>query len=265
VPLLVRTWNLFHGNTQPPGRRAYVREMLDLATADRPDVVCLQEVPGWALRHLGDWTGYSARTAMTVPALVGVRLGRRLTAVHSGLVRSAFNGQGNAVLLAPGLECRSDEVLHLNPIATVRALGRTLGLTHREELRWARERRVCQTVRVVRPGGLTILVANLHATSFRQDDRIPDVEVLEAAAFAVGGAEPGEPIVLAGDFNVGPGSRSLDQLTGPDLGFVGLGPGIDHVLVRGATAGASTPWPEERRMLHGRLLSDHAPVEVTVE
>jgi endonuclease/exonuclease/phosphatase family metal-dependent hydrolase len=42
--LLVRTWNLFHGNTLPPGRKAFLREMVRLASSDRPDVLCLQEI-----------------------------------------------------------------------------------------------------------------------------------------------------------------------------------------------------------------------------
>ena len=51
--MLVRSWNLFHGNTLPPGRRSRLEEMVRLATADRPDVLCLQEVPLWALRGSG--------------------------------------------------------------------------------------------------------------------------------------------------------------------------------------------------------------------
>ena len=53
--MIVRTWNLFHGNTAPPGRKAYLREMIDLVTADRPAIVCLQEVPAWALDEVGRW------------------------------------------------------------------------------------------------------------------------------------------------------------------------------------------------------------------
>jgi endonuclease/exonuclease/phosphatase family metal-dependent hydrolase len=47
MPLVVRTWNVFHGNTKPPGRRAHLRAMLDLALADDPDILCLQELPVW--------------------------------------------------------------------------------------------------------------------------------------------------------------------------------------------------------------------------
>jgi hypothetical protein len=36
------------------------------------------------------------------------------------------------------------------------------------------------------------------------------------------------------------------------------------VLVRGAEATPGRPWPLRRRQAEGRLLSDHAPVEVTI-
>ncbi len=50
--MLIRSWNLFHGNTTPPGRHAYLEEMVHLVTVDGPDVVCLQELPVWSLRRL---------------------------------------------------------------------------------------------------------------------------------------------------------------------------------------------------------------------
>src|SRR3954451_10299742 len=94
--MLVRTWNLFHGNTSPPGRRSYLREMVELVVADRPAVVCLQEVPAWALETVGTWAGMRAigdRTRRGLP------LGRLITSLHAGLLRSSFNGQGNAILV----------------------------------------------------------------------------------------------------------------------------------------------------------------------
>src|SRR5438309_10676692 len=58
--LLVRTWNLFHGNTLPPGRRAFLEEMVRLASTDRPDVLCLQELPLWAHGKLAGWSAMTA-------------------------------------------------------------------------------------------------------------------------------------------------------------------------------------------------------------
>ncbi len=66
------------------------------------------------------------------------------------------------------------------------------------------------------------------------------------------------PCVLAGDFNLR--SVQLADLTG----WSERSAGIDHVLVRGLEATALSTWPEERRRYGGRVLSDHAPVEVTV-
>ena len=49
MSLLVRTWNLFHGNASPPERHGFLEQMIRLATEDGPDVLCLQELPVWAL------------------------------------------------------------------------------------------------------------------------------------------------------------------------------------------------------------------------
>ena len=73
-------------------------------------------------------------------------------------------------------------------------------------------------------------------------------------------------LVLAGDFNViREHSTTLELLTGPEWGFSRPISGIDQILVRGATAGHVKRWPDERRRLEGRLLSDHAPLEVAIE
>lgn len=95
--MLVRTWNLFHGKPSPPGRRAYLRQMLELVTRDDPDIVCLQELPVWALRHLESWTGMHAATAVARRPLLPVG-GRTVTSIHYGLIRSAFTGEADAIL-----------------------------------------------------------------------------------------------------------------------------------------------------------------------
>ena len=109
------------------------------------------------------------------------------------------------------------------------------------------------------------VVANLHCTSYPPDQRLPDAELLRAAWFADALAEPDEPLVLAGDFNTSyRRSRTLHDLCGSEWGFSQAGPGIDHVLVRGRGATPPHRWPDARRELERRLLSDHAPVEVEV-
>jgi endonuclease/exonuclease/phosphatase family metal-dependent hydrolase len=95
--MLVRTWNLFHGRPSPPERRAFLRQMIELVTGDRPDVVCLQELPVWALRHLHDWSGMHAATAVARRPLLPIGA-RTVTALHHGLLRSAVTGEGDAIL-----------------------------------------------------------------------------------------------------------------------------------------------------------------------
>jgi len=93
-----------------------------------------------------------------------------------------------------------------------------------------------------------VWVANLHATAHhaaaaRRDSRL-------AAAATLGWAA-GEPLVLAGDFNL------------PELSLDGLqragGRDVDHVFAAGWHAIGTADVLE-----HGQL-SDHAPVAVTLE
>ena len=100
MALLVRTWNLFHGNALPPGRRAYLREMIELVTADDPDVVCLQEVPGWALGRLDAWSGMQALGAIAAPP----RIGRRARSSDGG---SPSSTTGSSARPSPARGSRS--------------------------------------------------------------------------------------------------------------------------------------------------------------
>jgi endonuclease/exonuclease/phosphatase family metal-dependent hydrolase len=233
VPVLVRSWNLFHGNTFPPGRRSRLERMVRLATDDRPDVLCLQEVPLWALSRLPRWSGMGVRHVVTRRALLGTWLGGAITRLHNGFFRSALAGQANAILLAPGLDARAH---------------RTLRIDERR-----REPRFCQAVQLDE-----LVVANLHATNDFRRPEIPAAEIVRAEAFvtAVAGALP---CVLAGDFNLS-AERVLEL-----AGWSARGPGIDHVLVRGLSASPLEVWPVDRRRQNGAVLSDHAPVEVTIE
>ncbi|HZT54329.1 MAG TPA: endonuclease/exonuclease/phosphatase family protein [Gaiellaceae bacterium] len=97
MPLLVRSWNLFHGNADPPGRRGFLRQMIELVTHDGPDVVCLQELPVWALGKLGRWSRMHSVGAVARRPLAPLG-GRALTALHHGLLRSAVVGEGTAIL-----------------------------------------------------------------------------------------------------------------------------------------------------------------------
>jgi endonuclease/exonuclease/phosphatase family metal-dependent hydrolase len=230
--VLVRTWNLFHGNAFPPERRAFLREMVELVTADAPDVVCLQEVPVWALRRLERWSGMRSSGAVAARPLLGsAELGRWITEIHHGLFRSAFTGQANAILVARG-RAVSDE--------------RTLVVSR------SGERRVCQSVLVDGEVG----VFNFHVTGGAPAD--------EQFRRVVDFADRHEPTILAGDANIRPGQGRAYELLGA-RGYSEPLPGsIDQILVRGLPATRPVAWPKGRRRLGHHLLSDHAPVELRI-
>jgi endonuclease/exonuclease/phosphatase family metal-dependent hydrolase len=243
--------------------------MVRLAGADDPDVVVLQEVPAWALAHLGEWSGMQAIGEVAQPARFGplpgsVELGRMVTELNHGLLRSALTGQANAILLRKDARVLERRRLVLNHRSFRRQQAHWLGLDHVARLAWAKERRVALAVRA-ELDGRRLLVTGLHATSYPADKRLADAELLRAAAFATELSRPGDVTVLAGDFNVHPEeSRTLADLAGEDWGFSKPGPGIDHVLVRGAESRPAEKWPPARRQLGGLLLSDHAPVDVEI-
>ena len=234
--LLVRTWNVFHGNTSPPQRRAFLSEMVELASRDRPDVLCLQELPIWSLSHLESWSGMKVVFDVTRRAPLGVLVGRLITALDHGLFRSALTGQANAMLFSQGFDLRDRSSVRLNR---------------------GGEPRRCQVVRAVRDGESTLL-ANAHLDSGRQSDE----ELLQAAAFVDGFAQTGESVVLAGDFNItAESSQAIRTLAGGDSLSGATPTGIDHVLSRGFQGAPGEPWPVARRTVDGRILSDHAPVD----
>ena len=232
MAIVVRTWNLFHGNAVPPERRGYLRQMVELVTADRPGIVCLQEVPAWALRHLEGWSDMRAFGAIAAVPRGSSELGRWITELHHGLLRSALTGQANALLVARGLEVTD---------------ARTLVISE------SGERRVCQLARV---GGLGV-VGNFHATGGPGAG-----EQFRRAVDFVAGAD--ERAIIAGDANLRPGDGPVyDRLA--SLGFSAPLPGsIDQLVVRGLDSSPPTTWPNERRRVRGKLLSDHSPVELTV-
>jgi endonuclease/exonuclease/phosphatase family metal-dependent hydrolase len=267
--VLIRSWNVFHGRSHPPGRTLYLEQMIRLATEDAPDVLCLQEVPPWALERLGEWSGMTVFGEVAARPSIGplpstANLGRRLTALNPPRLRGAFAGQANAILLAPRLRALEREAIVLNARKFRRAQARWVGLPLVDELYWAKERRVCQAVRVALGDGHVATIANFHATGSK-DKRIPDAEVLRAATFADALAGPDEVCVLAGDFNItAERSLTLAELARPEWGFSSPADGIDHVLVRGAKAGEPERWPIARRRVDGVVVSDHAPVDLRV-
>lgn len=214
--MLVRTWNLFHGKPSPPGRRAFLRQMIELVTSDRPDIVCLQELPVWALSHLESWSGMHAATAVARRPLLPVGA-RAVTALHHGLFRSAFTGEGDAILTRAAARDLGEHVV-----------GET-GL-----------RRIAQSVELE-----DVTVVNFHIDGSREQfDRV----------LAIAPARS----IVAGDANLV--SPVADGFSQPLAGS------IDQILVRGLELrDGPSAWPLERRIVDGRVLSDHAPVEAVVE
>jgi endonuclease/exonuclease/phosphatase family metal-dependent hydrolase len=232
LPVVVRSWNLFHGNSAPPSRHGRLRAMIELATRDRPGVLCLQEVPPWSLGALEEWSGgMRAHTIVVRTPRHPAALAAWVTRLNQGLFRSRLAGQAQAILVDPALP------------------SEWLGGTQVSEP--GRERRVVQAVRVDGVG----VIGNLHATNAIATSSIPALELTRAAAFLERLARPGEGRVLAGDLNHH--HAALE-------GYVNGGAGIDHILVAGLPATPLVAWPRERREQDGVLLSDHAPVERTV-
>jgi endonuclease/exonuclease/phosphatase family metal-dependent hydrolase len=214
--MLVRTWNLFHGNASPPERRAFLRGMIELVTQDRPDVVCLQELPVWALRHLERWSGMHASGAVARRPLLPFGA-RALTGLHHGLLRSAVTGEAGAIL--------------------TREQARGLGV---QVVGSSKLRRIAHAVDL---DGVTVV--NFHIDG----DRAQLDRVIALAR---------ERSIVAGDANLV--SAGADSFSPPLAGS------IDQILVRGLELrDGPSAWPLERRVVGGRVLSDHAPVEAVVE
>ena len=190
--------------------------MIELVTGDRPDVVCLQELPVWALGHLESWSGMHACTAVARRPLLPVGA-RAVTALHHGLLRSAVTGEGDAILTRE----------------PARALGTTV-------VGNVTLRRIAHAAEL---DGVTVV--NFHIDGVREQfDRVL--------------ARAGKRSIVAGDANLV--APAADGFSPPLAGS------IDQILVRGlALREGPRAWPEERRTVDGRVLSDHAPVEVVVE
>jgi endonuclease/exonuclease/phosphatase family metal-dependent hydrolase len=191
--------------------------MIELVTRDGPDVVCLQELPVWALLgQLERWSGMHASGAVARRPLLPLGA-RAVTALHHGMLRSALTGEADAIL--------------------TRRPARALGVQVVGE---GRLRRVAQAVDAE---GVTVV--NFHIEGEQAQLR----RVLALA---------GERSIVAGDANLV--APVADGFSPPLAGS------IDQILVRGlAMRDGPFAWPVERRVVAGRVLSDHAPVEAVVE
>jgi endonuclease/exonuclease/phosphatase family metal-dependent hydrolase len=263
--MLVRAWNLHLGKSASDGKGGHLREMVELATADRPAFVCLQDVPAWALDSVGEWAGMQAVTARTIAPKLGPI---RVPAGLGKMLGSA--GKGNAILVANEVTIRQEKQITLNTNPFCEEQAARFGLDAKRARWWERERRVCHLVKVEWPNRQRMLIANLHATK-ADDLRLANAEVRRAASFIDRQAEVEETIVVAGDFNVGLAESDVLQelTTRADERYSPAGPGSSHILVRGRLVRRTPPsplgwWQNEQRTVGGKLLSDHYPVELVV-
>jgi endonuclease/exonuclease/phosphatase family metal-dependent hydrolase len=200
-PILVLSWNLFHGRGQPAAGRPLAAEFAAALAGWSWDVALLQEVPPWWPEPLGAATGASARMALTSRnSLLPLR--RAIAARRPDLLRA--NGGGcNAMLVRAG---------------TIRE-HRTRELTRRLE------RRVMHGIELEGAGW----VVNLHASTHPPEQRHSDL--LTAAATAREWAA-GAPLVFGGDLNsLRPAFPGLRHVAGHH---------VDHVFTEGRPA-ASEP------------------------
>jgi endonuclease/exonuclease/phosphatase family metal-dependent hydrolase len=238
MSLVVRTWNVYHGRSVPPGRRMHLRRMVDLVTGDRPDLVALQEVPVWAVGRLEGWSGMTARAVVTVPPLLPGVLARVVTSLAPERLRSLVTGQANVLLAGSRLRLGVGRAFLLNP-----------GHRRFDWLRGRGQQRWCHAQEVSAGDGPAFVVANLHAS---HPPRQAGAEIARAVAFLAGA----ERCVLAGDFNI-----SAPRLKG----FSEPIAGIDQILVRGLEYdNPPRAWKRDRRRVDGVLLSDHPVVEASV-
>jgi endonuclease/exonuclease/phosphatase family metal-dependent hydrolase len=260
-PLLVVTWNLFHGRTVPPSGEAHLEEMVGRIAAAATGVACLQELPVWALEHLERWSGMRSIPAVTMPALGGP-LAARLTERAPYRLRSSLTGQANAVLVSPSLAIRETTAVPLNPRRFRRREAQRIRLPGGVRRAWGQNRRVAQVIRIG-AGERSVVVVNAHLTRL-SDSRPADAELERALASAAGFARPDEPLAFCGDLNLTPSSSAV--LAGVAArGFSPPQPGVDQILVRGLRlVRAPTAWPEARRREGEFLLSDHSPVEAAM-
>jgi endonuclease/exonuclease/phosphatase family metal-dependent hydrolase len=232
----VATWNVFHGRTVPPTRAALL-PVFGAAIAAQPwDVCALQEVPPWWAAALGAQAGASVRTTRTsVVRSVAVR-GQE--AIHTRDPERLESGGAGA------------NVLLIRPTGGVIDQHRTAVVRHLPH------RRVMHAVRLVRPFGRGIWIANLHA--HHRPEAAAAADVIAALRVAAGWAA-GERLVLLGDLNL-----AAPQGLAAVEGFAWLhGHRVDHVLGRGLRSDGGEV-AERLDAAPGITLADHRFVAVDI-
>lgn len=236
MPMTVASWNLFHGRTQPP-TRANLLGAFGAALAEHPWDVCgLQEAPPWWAVPLGRQLGASVRSART--SLVRGALPGLQQAVHDrDPERIGVRGAAaNVLLVRPGAG-RIDQ----HRVAVLRHLP---------------QRRTVHAVRLVRPHGRGIWIANVH--THNRPESLAAADLVRALRIAAAWAGD-ERLVVLGDLNlVAPQGLAAVE------GFAWLhGHRVDHVLARGLRADGGA-YADRVQPRPGLTMSDHRLVGVRV-
>ena len=196
-PILVLSWNLFHGRAQPAAGRPLLVEFCDALAGWEWDVALLQEVPPWWPPLLGRATGASGRMVRTSRNL-GLPLRRAIARRNPDLITA--NGGGCNALLVRGARI---------------AGHRTLALARKPERRCAHGIALADGTWVV----------NMHGSTHPPEQRKADQEHAFAAALEW---SAGAPLVFGGDLNATrPAFPGMEHVARHH---------VDHVFVRGFRA-----------------------------
>lgn len=236
MPMTVATWNLFHGRTQPPTRADLTAAFGAALDGAAWDVVGLQEVPTWWPVALGRATGASVRS------------------VRTSLWRASCPGAQAAV------HRRDPEWIGVHGAAVnallVRPDAGRIDQHRAAVLRRAPQRRTLHAVRLVRPGGRGIWIANVHTHNKPERSAAADLRLALRIAAAWAGDER---LVLLGDLNL-THPHGLARVEG----FEHLhGHRVDHVLGRGLRS-AGGAYAERVRLRPDVTMSDHRFVGVRI-
>jgi endonuclease/exonuclease/phosphatase family metal-dependent hydrolase len=244
--------------------------MIELITADGPDVVCLQDVPAWALDSIGAWTGMQAAPVRATrphfgPLAISAGFGRLLSSPNYGKRARRYTGRGNVILFPAVATTRAVKAITLNTNVFCEERGAQLGLNPKQMRAWERERRICHLVQYELPNRRRFMIATLHATFYLPDLRLADAELNRALSFVNRRAEVEEAVIVAGDFNVtreqSETIKHLESLP-PESRWASSGYHVDHVMLRQTAATAARVWAKEERTRGGVVLSDHYPIEI---
>ena len=232
--------------------------MVELITAGGPDVVCLQEIPAWALTRLGAWSGMQAVTARAKRAEARARcrvprsLGRALAAPRHGRPAASLRGQGNAILFPREATVRSRQDDHAEHERLLRGARREARADPKQMV-WWEQRAARLPPRPVRAARTAAGSSSRTSTppARRDDLRLADAELRRAINFIERGCRARRGADRRRRLQHHPravdGDSGADGAAARDERWSDSGPQIDHVLLRSAIATSVRVWPDDER------------------